>query len=287
MNQRAFALKTDIRGLLATSLAHSERHLPASGARVFSLIGLLSGGFGILVLLTAGFLKHPLEPALMFTNFVSSLGWGANGSHEVFKIGLTLLSVTCIAFMLFLVVTLRRDALAHIREEIDELTHHGARSWVIAAIGLLLLAWFVDIRVPDLREALMIVLIHSIGAALFFTFALLGAIKLTTAMTLHGAASNMQHWLLKSAVFNAVAMAVSIVPLVMVSYNAGYLDELFTGSTAFLDAPEQRVDWVKAVTGSYPWISFFEWGAVISLLSWLAVTARQVHRRVVLVSADR
>ena len=286
MRQATADTKNYYGNLVAASLDFSKGYLPRHAHAVFSLLGLLTAVSGMVVLLTAGYLKHPTEPFAMFRNFVSSLGWGGNGAHEVFQLGFTVLTLTLLPFILFLIVMLRDHGADHARGDVHELTHHSAGSWYIAAAGMVLLASFVDIRVPDIYQALLILLIHIVGAALFFTFSVIGAMKLTDAMALHGMSSRSQHWLLKSTVFNAVAMGVSILPLLAVSHSAGYFDVLFANGTQFLMEPEQRVNWIKAVVDNYPWIAFFEWAAAFSLLGWIGVTAFQVYRQPAFSSAN-
>ena len=286
MGQRVYSIKAYYRDLVAVSLDRSRHYLPIGAKGLFSLLGVVTAASGLAVLLTAGYLKHPLDPGGMFTNFVSSLGWGENGSHEVFQVGLTLLTVMLIPYILFLIVTLRHHATEQTRQEIHELTHHSAGSWYIAAVGMCVLAWFVDIRAPNLDEAFLVLSIHGVGAALFFTFSVVGAIKLTQAMALHGMSSRIQQWLLRCIIFNAVAMAVSIVPLLVVSYNAGLFDDLLAIGIQFLITPEQRVGWIKTVTSNYPWVAFFEWGTAFSLMGWVGVTAIQTYRHPVLVNID-
>jgi hypothetical protein len=241
----------------------------------FSSFALFGAAFGYGVFATATTLQSQVEPVSMFGNFVSSLGWGPNGSDEVFKYGLILVGAILLPYLLFLVSFIRNHAAPQHREMTIKLTHQAVAFWLPAVVGLWTLALFVDIRVPSFNALLAIGALHMVGAITYFTCSIFGSFFLTRALALNGSPHKLQYGLLGFIVFSTVAMIVGPI----FGSSATNVSRVYQAAMAqgiqFPATPSERVRFISEMTKAMPWAAFFEWMVVLSMLAWFAVTGVQ------------
>lgn len=277
MNAQIGKIKAHYSNVVQTALDHTVPRVSMDAHKHFSVLGVFGAIFGLAVFMTAAFLRSQVEPGSMFTNFVSSLGWGPNGAHEAFKFGLTILGLVLVPYVLFLIAKLRHHATDDNIDKTVELTHSAAKYWLIAVAGLWVLAWFIDIRVPSFSESLFILAIHGVGAASYFVCSIVGVTYLTRAMAVNGMSTRIQYGILAFIVFSTIGMGVSIVPMVITAFDAGLFNDMFAQGLGFTMTADERVQWIASMTNASPWSAFFEWMVVLSMLGWFAVTGTQTY----------
>lgn len=241
----------------------------------FSALAIFGAFFGWGVFATAATLHSQVEQVSMFTNFVSSLGWGPNGSHEVFKFGLVLLGSILFPYVLFLISKLRQHTPEKNKAQVMILTHRAATYWLAAVMGLWVLAWFIDIRVPNFHDAVFILALHGIGAATYFGCSVVGAYLLTKALAIAGLPYKLQFSIVAFIMLCTVGMTLSLIPGVMTGYETGMYQPIVEQGLELTMTPDERVNLISEITRAAPFAAFFEWMAVLSMLGWFAVTGTQ------------
>ena len=243
---------------------------------------LLSGFFGAVagfsLLLLAGHLRGQVESVYMFHQFVSSLGWGSNGAAELFTFGLTLLGGMLLVFqrafsdwvMSYSNFRTERRAGLHLSK--------GEAHWRRAVIGLWILAWYVDIRVPDINVAFLLVALHCVGAALFFYGAIRGAIEFNRAMAVNLLPTKVPEFIAKQSAALGVFMCVGVVPMFAMAYTEGVFDHVaFQREELWIAVPE-RLALVSDISAGFPLVALLEWGLVFSLSAWVVVVSLRAFR---------
>jgi hypothetical protein len=250
-------------------------HFSAEANRLFSCFGILGALLGFAVFATASLLHSEIQQVSMFTNMVSSLGWGPNGSHEVFKFGLLAVGLALFPYVLFLISGLRNSAPAEKEQETISLTHKAATFWFIAVSGLWLLAGFIDIRVPDFKQAMMILGIHALGAVLYFSCSIVGVFYLNKALALNHWPHKLQNYILVFIVFSSLSMAAGFTQMQNAGKELGIMEQIQEQGMSFILAPQERTDLIYQATSMAPWGAFFEWMVVLAMLLWFLVTGVQ------------
>ena len=243
--------------------------------RYFSVLVIFDVLFGCGLFITAVILHSQVEAVSMFTHFVSSLGWGPNGADKVFKYGLVALGILLIPYIFFLSAKLRAEAHHEHADIIYRLTNRALKYWMAALLGLWILAWFVDIRVPDFSDAMLIITLHAIGAFTYFSCSIAGAFLLTKAMTLNGMMRQFQYLIVRFIIISTIATGIGMVPGLIKAHASGLMNKIIFQGVLYTLTPEERVKLIADFTRTVPFASFFEWLIVLSMLAWFAVTGIQ------------
>jgi len=245
-------------------------------ARYACLLGQSVTLFGVATLSYAAYLRSQTASSDIFHNVVSSLGWGGNGSHETFKFGLSLVAVLCLYFVLCSISRLRANAHPHNFDEISSSTQTAALHWLNAAWGLLILAWFVDIRQSNNLEFMVIFVLHCFGAGLFFVSSMLAVNHTNRAMAISGMPNKLAELLGQCMFYSGLVMVISIIPLLFFAYAEFNADPSFTQVSLFMLTPEQRIDWLQNSIAAFPLPAISEWVMGSSLLLWVSIFSIQM-----------
>ncbi|MCG8314730.1 MAG: hypothetical protein MI976_16095 [Pseudomonadales bacterium] len=255
--------------VLLPHFTHEKRH------RHLSSVGVIGALIGYTVFATAMYYHNQVEPASMFTNVVSSLGWGPNGSHEIFKYGLTLVGLVLIPFVLFLIAKIRSEAAPEVYEETVDLTHKAITFWIIAVAGLWTLAWFIDIRVPEFIDAMAILGVHAVGALAYFSCSIIGSLYLNKALRISGHPYKLQYAIIAFVFFCTIGMGVGFIPTYYAGEELGIYERIVSEGANFTLTVEERIGLISQATKMAPWGAFCEWMIVLGMLTWFGVTGAQ------------
>ena len=217
----------------------------------------IGGVFGFLVFLISTILHSLTDPVNIFTQPVSSLGWGPNGSEPVFKIGLIVLGILLAPYVLHLTRLLwAKSGEDHSRLR-NLLNGLGIITALIAVIGLFNVSLWGNVYTqPEF-------LWHLIGAFVYFFFAMIFTILFTLSMILS------KNWN-KAQVAFTIIMIIEFIPFLIFSI------ELLTDAdliNAILN-PDlgARVAYFIPAMAEKIWWNFFEWLNVLSTLVWMILT---------------
>ncbi len=217
----------------------------------------IGGIFGLLVFLLAVILHSLTVPVNIFTQPVSSLGWGPNGSEPVFKIGLIVLGVLLAPYILYLTRLLwAKSGEDHSRLR-NLLNGLGLITALIAVIGLFNVSLWGNVYTqPEF-------LWHLIGAFVYFFFAMIFTFLFTLSMILS------KNWN-KAQVIFTIIMIIEFIPFLIFSIELLTDTELMN---AILNPDlEARVAVFIQAMANKIWWNFFEWLNVLSTLVWMILT---------------
>ena len=96
----------------------------------------IGGIFGFLIFIISMLLYSLTVPVNIFTQPVSSLGWGPNGSEPVFRIGLIILGILLAPYIIHLTRLLWADSGEDLSKLRNSLNILGIITALIAVIGL-------------------------------------------------------------------------------------------------------------------------------------------------------
>ena len=196
-------------------------------------------------------------PVNIFTQPVSSLGWGPNGSEPVFKIGLIVLGVLLAPYILYLTRLLwAKSGEDHSRLR-NLLNGLGLITALIAVIGLFNVSLWGNVYTqPEF-------LWHLIGAFVYFFFAMIFTFLFTLSMILS------KNWN-KAQVIFTIIMIIEFIPFLIFSIELLSDTEIIN---AILNPNlEARVAVFIPAMANKIWWNFFEWLNVLSTLVWMILT---------------
>jgi len=222
-----------------------------------SFWAFIGGIFGLLVFLIAVILHSLTVPVDIFTQPVSSLGWGPNGSEPVFKIGLIVLGILLAPYIIYLTRLLwakSGEDLSRLRNLLNGL---GIITALIAVIGLFNVSLWGNVYTqPEF-------LWHLIGAFVYFFFAMIFTFIFTLSMILS------KNWN-KAQVIFTIIMIIEFIPFLIFSIELLTDTELMN---AILNPDlEARVAVFIQAMANKIWWNFFEWLNVLSTLVWMILT---------------
>ena len=215
----------------------------------------IGGIFGFLVFLIASLLHSITEPVNIFTQPVSSLGWGPNGSEWVFRIGLIVLGILFAPYVLHLTRLLWADSgeeRANLRNLLNAL---GIITALVSVIGLFNVSLWGNVRnQPQF-------IWHLIGAFVYFFFAMIFTVLFTLSMILS------KKWN-KAQVIFTIIMIIEFIPFLIFSILLLTDTKLIN---TVLDLPLTADDFIEMMEKNVFW-NFFEWLNVLSTIMWIILT---------------
>ena len=215
----------------------------------------IGGIFGFLVFLIASLLHSITEPVNLFTQPVSSLGWGPNGSEWVFRIGLIVLGILFAPYVLHLTRLLWADSgeeRANLRNLLNAL---GIITALVSVIGLFNVSLWGNVRnQPQF-------IWHLIGAFVYFFFAMIFTVLFTLSMILS------KKWN-KAQVIFTIIMIIEFIPFLIFSILLLTDTKLIN---TVLDLPLTADDFIEMMEKNVFW-NFFEWLNVLSTIMWIILT---------------
>ena len=213
--------------------------------------------FGFLVFLVSTLLHSLTAPVNIFTQPVSSLGWGPNGSELVFKIGLIILGILLAPYILYLTRLLWTKSGEDHSKLRNLLNTLGIITALIAVIGLFNVSLWGNVYTqPEF-------LWHLIGAFVYFFFTMIFTIIFTISMILS------KNWS-KTQVIFTIIMIIEFIPFLIFSVELLIDPELIN---AILNPNlDERVAVFIPLMAQKIWWNFFEWLNVLSTLVWIILT---------------
>ena len=217
----------------------------------------IGGIFGILVFIISMILHSITEPVNIFTQPVSSLGWGPNGSELVFRIGLIVLGILLSPYVLYLTRLLWAKSGEERSKLRNLLNVLGIITALIAVIGLFNVSLWGNV------ERDLFFWWHLVGAFVYFFFSMIFTTLYTLSMVLSKKWSKIQ-------VGFTLIMIIEFIPFLYFSMVMLNNTEVIN-AVLYLPIPE-RLAIFNPYMEQNIWWNFFEWLNVFSTLIWMILT---------------
>ena len=219
----------------------------------FALIG---GLFCLSMILVASILHSITNPISMFTHFVSNLTIGPNFSPIVFGIGTITCAVLLYPFVIYLckLLWMEGEGRKVLLNKIALIT--AFITAMIAIPGLILLTFF-----PMAGPTLVM---HTIGAMVFFIGSIIWAGLFLFSFELNGKSSNLYR----------ISYSLIVIFFFAMFGSAALMLALYPAETALLMA--DPLNYIVSMLGNYTdprlyFVRFFEWLMILSMLGTLIV----------------
>jgi len=220
---------------------------------------IISGIFGLSFIIVAALLHSITEPISFFTHWVSSLGWGPNGSEPVFRIGIIVLGCLLIPYIISLTRYLWREREEDKSRSVKILLISAFVSSAVALVGLLFVSIFGNIA----QEGFFL---HLLGAVTFFAMTTVLMVLYTVSMMLCGKKSKSQQLCTLIVVIFFVSMVISATPVIN---NYTVFDLL---NSFIVKTPVERLAFLASIVPLSTWLTFFEWMVTFSFCAWFLIT---------------